>query len=191
MPVSPPMSRRRARPALRSAAIAAALCLLAGCAADRTELKLQAAPPPRGKTVLVDAFVPAEPAWERLARRLRSRLADDLRQTGEVTLITAQSRPLPAQRPLVLSGELVSADAGSEAIRFLIGMGLGSASLRAHVRVIDADGQPVLEFDQSRTSRAGSGLAAHWNPTDMDNEIDALAAATAVTVARWLNGQTL
>ena len=186
------MSHRRARPTLRSAAIAAALCLLAGCAADRTELKLQAAPPPRGKTVLVDAFVPAEPAWERLARRLRSRLADDLNQTGEVTLITAQQGSLPAQRPLVLSGELVEADAGSEAVRFLVGMGLGNASLRAHVRIVDAtNGQPVLEFDQTRTSRAGSGLGAHWNPTDMDNEIDALAAAAAETVTRWLNGQTL
>ncbi|HRW59497.1 MAG TPA: DUF4410 domain-containing protein [Defluviicoccus sp.] len=136
--------------------------------------------------------MPAEPAWERLARRLRSRLADDLGQTGEVTLITAQQASLPAQRPLVLSGELVAADTGSEAVRFLVGMGLGNASLRAHVRVVDStSGQPVLEFDQTRTSRAGSGLASHWNPTDMDNEIDALAAATAETVARWLNGQTL
>ena len=181
----------RLRAALHSAAVAAAVCVLGACTSDRTDPVVQTAPPPLGKTVAVAAFVPAEPAWTRLARRLSRQLTEELSRTGKVTLITAQPRPGPAQRPLVLSGQLVAVDEGSEAARFLIGMGLGSPTLRAHVRVVDADGQPVLEFDQTRTSRAGSGLAAHWTPIDMDSEIDALAAATAATVARWLGGQTL
>lgn len=181
----------RARPARCSAAVGAALCVLAGCTADRTEPIVEAAPPAPGKTIVVEAFVPAELAWTRLARRLRTRLTDELSQTGVVTLVAAQPAPQPAQRPLVLSGQLVAVDEGSETARFLIGMGLGSASLRARVRLVDAAGQSVLEFDQTRTSQAGSGLAAHWNPIDMDDEIDALAAATAATVARWLGGQTL
>ena len=176
---------------LRFCAVAAALCVLASCTTDRTQPMLQAAAPPPGRPVFVEAFTAADPAWERLARRLRSRLTDELSRTGEVALITARPSAVPAQRPLVVSGELVAVDEGSEAARFLVGMSLGSLSLRARVRVVDAGGQPVLEFDQTRTSRDGSGLAAHWNPIDMDDEIDALAAASAATVARWLGGQTL
>jgi hypothetical protein len=165
--------------------------VLASCTTERTEPLLQAAPPPLGHAIMVDAFVPAEPAWERLARRLRSQLTDELSRTGEIALITAQPRAAPAPKTLVLSGYLVAVDEGSEAARFLIGMGLGSPSLRARVRVVDAGGQPVLEFDQMRTPEAASGFAAHWDPIDMDNEIDALAAAAAATIARWLIGETL
>ena len=180
-----------AHTSLRSCAVAAALCVLASCTTDRTEPMLQAAPPPPGRPVFVETFTAAEPAWERLARRLRSRLTDELSRTGEVALITTRPSAVPAQRPLVVSGELVAVDNGSEAARFLVGIGFGSPSLRARVRVVDAGGQPVLEFDQTRTSRDGNGFAGHWNPIDMDEEIDALAAASAATVARWLEGQTL
>lgn len=180
-----------ARTSLRCCAIAAAVCLLVSCTSDRTEPMLQGAVPPSGRAVFVEAFTAAEPAWERHARRLRSRLSEELSRTGEVAVITTRPPAVPAQRPLVVSGELVAVDEGSEAVRFLVGIGFGGPSLRARVRVVDAGGQPVLEFEQTRTSRDGNGLAGHWNPIDMDDEIDALAAASATTVARWLGGQKL
>lgn len=176
-------------PHTRPIAAIALLCGLAGCASDRMEILRQETPPPHGDTLVMDTIVPANPEWARAARHLRSRLADALTRDEGIALITRPTSTSTGKETLVLTGELVAIDEGSEAARFFIGMGFGAASLKGRFRILDAGGRPLLDFEQMRTSAAGSGFAAHFSPIVIDDEVDELAAAAAATVARWLAGE--
>ena len=90
-----------------------------------------------------------------VADTLASRLVDDLRALGLTAARAAKAAP-PGPNDLVIQGQFVQIDQGSQVRRFVIGLGVGATELRTQVQVfqVGADGwEPVKQFD---TVAAGS-----------------------------------
>jgi hypothetical protein len=169
------------------------LCLVlivpaAGCATS-TIAEDRAQPPRQARVLVVGRVESAKPEWERLVRRYRRSLAAHLRQTGAADEITWRPPVTVPADALVIAGRFEEIDDGSEAGRFLIGMGVGSPTLIARIRVVDGAGRTLLVIDQENDFSTEGGFSAHWQPLVMDEIADAFAEETAATIAAWLAGE--
>ena len=99
---------------------------------------------------------------EAVANTLASRLVEDIRALGLSAERAADALP-PGPNDLVVQGQFMRVDQGSQVQRFVIGFGVGATELRTQVEVfqVSADGwRPVQQFD---TVATGSRLpGAGW-----------------------------
>src|SRR4030095_16348202 len=90
---------------------------------------------------------------EAVADSLATRLVDDLRAIGFNAERASGAAP-PAVNDLVVQGQFVRINEGSQVQRFVIGFGVGATELRAEVEVfqVTPDGwRPVQQFDTVAT----------------------------------------
>jgi Domain of unknown function (DUF4410) len=166
-----------------------AACFVTACGTDINAHR-QGPPPSAAPELVVDRVDAADPQWERLTRIYRRALVRHLRESGA---FAAVEWPAPAQLngdELVLSGTVLTVDEGNELVRFAIGFGAGDPTLASRIVVTDAAGRPLVDFEQSSLFAAEGG-GSHFNPIDMDDEMDAFAKETAEAVVRWRQGGTL
>ena len=99
---------------------------------------------------------------EAVADTLASRLVEDIRALGLSAERAAGAAP-PAGNDLVVQGQFVRIDQGSQTQRFVIGFGVGATELRTQVEVFQVTPEgwrPVQQFD---TLATGSRLpGAGW-----------------------------
>ena len=98
---------------------------------------------------------------EAVADTLASSLVDDLKALGLPAERAAKAAP-PARNDLVVQGQFIQIDQGSQVQRFVIGFGAGATELRTQVQVfqVGADGwEPVKQFDTVATGSRFPGAA--------------------------------
>jgi hypothetical protein len=148
-------------------------------------------PPPDISAVAVGGIEADDPDRDRIARRFRRTLVTALQQTEAFTSVLS---PPPARLladTVVITGRFLEVDDGSELLRFGLGLGAGSPSLRARFEVRDSVGRVLAAFEEDAQSFQGAGYAAHWNPADVDALTDDFAVNTAEALARWRRGKEL
>src|SRR5512132_3884064 len=102
----------------------------------------------------------ADPDRQRIARRFRRALAHGLEDAEPFSRVlpTAPAR-FPAGAALV-TGRFLEVNDGSEALRFLVGAGAGSTTLRARFEMSDPTGRVLASFEEDARSYDGTGYAA-------------------------------
>ena len=132
-----------------------------------------------------------DPDRDRIARRFRRALAIALRETKAFSNVISPAPPQLPDDAILITGHFAKVSEGSEMLRFGLGLGLGSPSLRARFEISDSTGRVLAAFEEDARSFEGTGYAAHWNPADIDELADDFAVDTAEAIARWSRGEEL
>ena len=176
-------------------AVSAAIALLTvsclvGCAANPAPILVK--PAPVGPAVLVIGEIAAEdPEARRLARHLRVALIDRLVRAETFSVVYDRGRPHVDGPVLMLVGEILEADRGSDAWRFILGSGIGRPRLAASFDVTDPTGAVRVAFAVESDDPGPSGLAGHWSPLSMDELARDVGRSTADAIIRWRRGETI
>lgn len=161
-----------------------------GCSFSISAAKLE--PSPSDISVIAIGGMEADdPGRDRIARRFRRTLVTALQETEAFDRVVSPPPPRVAVDTAIVTGRLVEVDDGSELLRFGLGLGAGSPSLRARVEIRDSAGRVLAAFEEDAQSFKGTGYAAHWNPADIDALADDFAVNTAEAIARWRRGEEL
>jgi hypothetical protein len=149
--------------------------------------------PPAGpvREIAVGGFDSSDPDRQRIARHFRRELAARLRDSEAFEAVLLPPPPrLPADAVLV-TGRMTDVSDGSDALRFLIGGGLGASSVNARIELQDAAGQTLAVFEDSRHAAQSSLSMTPWAGTDADEVAAAMADGTAEAIIRWSKGEGL
>jgi Domain of unknown function (DUF4410) len=148
-------------------------------------------PPTKISTVAIGLIEAADPDRQRIARRFRRALKAGLEDSEAFSRVLPTA---PAQLPadaVLVTGRFLEVNDGSEALRFLVGYGLGSPTLRARFEISDPAGRVLASFEENARSFDGTGYGAHWNPIEMEDLAEDFAVETAEAIARWSRGEEL
>jgi Domain of unknown function (DUF4410) len=148
-------------------------------------------PPPDISVIAIGGMEADDPDRDRIARRFRRTLVTSLQETEAFTRVVCPPPPRVTIDTVVITGRFVEVDDGSELLRFGLGLGAGSPSLRARFEMKDSAGRVLAAFEEDARSFERTGYAAHWNPADVDTLADDLAVNTAEAIARWRRGEEL
>lgn len=143
------------------------------------------------REIAVGGFDSSDPDRQRIARHFRRELALRLRESEafEAVLIPPPSR-LPADAVLV-TGRVIDVSDGSDALRFLIGYGVGSSRVRARIELRDASGQMLARFDDSARAQDSPMSMSSSDAGDVDEVAATMADGTADAIVRWSRGEGL
>ncbi|MCU0892714.1 MAG: DUF4410 domain-containing protein [Rhodospirillales bacterium] len=165
-------------------AIAFVSLLLLSCSTDVIVTLVK--PPPVAPTQLILSEIEArDPEARRLARFMRDALLDRLLRAGAFMVIYDRDGRAADRNALVLEGVLTQADAGSEALRFIVGSGFGRPHLAAAFRVLDREGVARAAFTAVSNERGPTGISGHWRPLSMEDMARALGRTAADAVVLW------
>ncbi|MBK8175275.1 MAG: DUF4410 domain-containing protein [Rhodospirillales bacterium] len=106
------------------------------------------------------------------------------------SVLTTAPTPLPAGA-VMFTGAFTDVRDGSEALRFLIGSGLGEPYAEGQFQIDDASGTELAAFSEEVRGFGGTGSSAQWNPIYVDDVIDNFARLTATAIVRWTRGKDL
>ncbi len=184
------MSRGLASRLLLTCAVTVLSGGVAGCTFS-IDTKISEPAPADVSVVALGSIQAEDPDRDRIARRFRRTLATALQETEafDNVLSVAPTR-LPTDAVLI-TGYFDRISEGSEVLRFGLGLGAGSPSLRARFEISDFSGRVLAAFEEDARSFEGTGYAAHWNPADLDQLADDFAVDTAEAIARWRRGEEL
>lgn len=99
-------------------------------------------------------------AGHQVAEALAYKLAADISDLGIPAQVGTEA-PAGANRPLIISGQLVSIDEGNRTERMIIGLGLGRSDVRALAQVRAAGvPNPVLQIEVNAKSGLKPGVVA-------------------------------
>jgi hypothetical protein len=167
-----------------------ALLWLCSCSTDVAVTLVK--PPPAAPAQLVVGDVEAEdPEARRLARFMRTALLDRLLRAEAFAVVYDRDGRGAGETALLLEGTVTRADAGSEALRFAIGSGLGRPRLDATFRLLDADGAAHVAFSTASDDPGPTGLSGHWRPLSMEDLAKQLGRDAADVIVRWSEGKEL
>lgn len=168
----------------RAAALALVSALLFACSTDVVVTLVK--PPPVAPTQLVLGEIEAEdPEARRLARFMREALLDRLLRAEAFAVVYDRDGWAADRNALVLEGVLTQADAGSEALRFIVGLGFGRPHLAAAFRVLDREGAAQAAFTAVSNERGPTGISGHWRPLSMEDLARDLGHIAADAVVLW------
>jgi hypothetical protein len=130
-----------------------------------TDVQVVSSPRQEGERVLALSQEQPDLLAEAVADSLATRLVEAMQSLG-LPAERVAGAALPEVNDLVIEGDFVRVDAGSRALRFVIGFGVGASELRTRVRVfqVTAEGwKPIQQFETvatgSRLPGAGFGTA--------------------------------
>jgi hypothetical protein len=169
----------------------AALLVFGNCGC--TSIVAEAVESPENKitTVAVGKIDAGESDQERIARRFRRSLVEGLQNTAAFRHVLSSVPSTLSDDAVLVTGQFLDIDDGWESLRFLIGYGIGSPTLRARFEIRDPSDKVLASFVEDTRSLDGTGYAAHWNPIDMDELADGFAVDAAEAIARWSRGEEL
>jgi hypothetical protein len=143
------------------------------------------------RSIAIGGFGSSDPDRQRIARHFRRELAVRLRESEAFESILLPPPPdLPADAVLV-TGQLTDVSDGSDALRFLIGYGVGASSARARIELRSASGQTLVVFEDSARGVEGSSTLTSWVSSDADEVAALMAEGTADAIVRWSRGEGL
>lgn len=175
--------RSHSVPGLVAALVLASL-LLPACSPDVAVNFVK--PPPASPAPLVVGEIEAQdPEARRLARFVREALLDRLLRAEAFAVIYDRDGRSAGANSLLLEGVLTEADAGSEALRFIIGSGFGRPHLAASFRVFDHEGAARIAFSTTCNEAGPTGLSGHWRPLSMEDLARDLGRSAADALVRW------
>jgi hypothetical protein len=168
----------------RAVALALVSLLLLSCSKDVVVTLVK--PPPGAPAQLVLGEIEAEdPEARRLARFMREALLDRLLRAEAFAVVYDRDGRAADRNALVLEGVLAQADAGSEALRFIVGSGFGRPHLAAAFRVLDREGAAQAAFTAVSNERGPTGISGHWRPLSMEDMARDLGRTAADAVVLW------
>jgi hypothetical protein len=93
----------------------------------------------------------------------------------------------------VVTGQILRASEGSAALRLLVGLGAGSAVLRAKFEIRDAAGNLLAQFggDKSYAGNVGIGGTGFGDVPDMNALMSKFGAQIAQAAWRWSKGEPI
>ncbi len=170
---------------------------LTGCAGTFREVRPQAlsAPPTQKPATLVlgeikisDSRV-AKMEAESFAHALR-RGVNDWSLTNKVfqTIEVASPGTQPGPGSLVLTGTVTEVEKGSQAMRFIVGMGAGQARLVGDFTVSDETGRALATFKARRSYLGGVGIGG-LDMLSTEEMFLRLGEVVAETINKWLQGK--
>lgn len=166
------------------------LFLLWSCSTDLAVNLVK--PPPATPTQLVVGDIAADdPEARRLARFMRIALLDELFKSEAFAVVYDRDGRSGQTNALLLEGVVTQADSGNEALRFIIGTGLGRPHLAAAFRVLDREGMAHISFSAASDDPGPTGLSGHWRPVSMEDLAKDLGRAAAEAIVRWKEGKEL
>lgn len=174
----------------RAAFLATALLLFWSCSTDLSVALVK--PPPAAPAQLVVGDIEAEdPEARRLARFMRAALLDRLLRAQAFAVVYDRDCQGAGKRALRLEAVVTQADPGSEALRFIIGSGLGRPHLAATFRLLDSEGTAHIAFSAVSDEPGPTGLSGHWQPLSMEHLAQDLGRSAADAIVRWSEGKEL
>lgn len=167
-----------------------ALFLLWSCSADVVVTLVK--PPPAAPAQLIVGDIAAEdPEARRLARFMRTALLKRLLRAEAFAVVYDRTGRNAGKDALLVQGTVTEADPGSEALRFIIGSGLGRPHLAASFRLLDEQGTAQAAFAVASDDPGPTGLTGHWRALSMDDLAQDLGRAAADAIVRWTEGEDL
>lgn len=144
------------------------------------------------REIAVGGFDSSDPDRQRIARHFRRELAARLRDSEAFEAVLLPPPPRLPAGAVLITGRMIDVSDGSDALRFLIGYGLGASSVRAQIELRDAGGQMLARFEDSARARDGSMSMTPWAAgSDADEVTAAMADGTADAIVRWSRGEGL
>lgn len=186
------------RPVLiRICLFAASALFLTGCAGTFREVRPQTmgAPPTQKPTTLVMGEIKitdgrvAKMEAEAFAHALR-RGVNNWSLTNKVfqTIETATPGAKPSAGSLVLTGTVTEVEKGSQAMRFIVGMGAGQARLVGDFTLSDDTGKTLAAFKARRSYLGGVGIGG-LDMLSTEEMFLRLGEVVAETTSKWLQGK--
>jgi Domain of unknown function (DUF4410) len=176
---------------VRSLFIAGLLTFGGGCSHSLTPASTVQAPDRPPTALAIGRITDDNPDQERFVRGYRRLLIAALEDSEAFPLVVSPAPSVLPSGAALLTGHFSRVSEGSETLRWLVGLGAGSPSLRARFEIHDAAGRRLAAFDQTARSFDGTGYAAHWNPVSTDDMAALFAVDTAAAVVAWSRGATL
>lgn len=184
---------------IRICLFAVSALFLTGCAGTFREVRPQTmgAPPAQTPTTLVMGEMKitdnrvAKMEAEAFAHALR-RGVNNWSLTNKVfqTIETAMPGSKPASGSLVLTGTVTEVEKGSQAMRFIVGMGAGQARLVGDFTLSDDTGKTLAAFKARRSYLGGVGIGG-LDMLSTEEMFLRLGEVVAETTSKWLLGKKM
>jgi Domain of unknown function (DUF4410) len=91
---------------------------------------------------------------------------------------------------IIISGTITEVNKGSEAVRFLVGMGAGQERIRGEFEIKDAGGQSLIRFAERQSYLGGAGIGG-GDFISMEELTVRYGEAVAEDITKWLHGEKL
>ena len=95
-----------------------------------------------------------------------------------------------ATNSITLSGTITEVNKGSEAARFLVGMGAGQERIQGEFVIKDPAGQTLIQFTERKSYLGGWGIGGA-DFLSLDQLTFRYGEAVAENISKWLHGQKL
>ncbi len=182
---------------IRICLFVASALFLTGCAGTFREVRPQTmgAPPAQKPSTLVMGEIKISDV--RVAKMEAEAFAHALRRgvhnwsvTNKVfqTIETATPGAKPGAGSLVLTGTVTEVEKGSQAMRFIVGMGAGQARLVGDFTLSDDSGKTLAAFKARRSYLGGVGIGG-LDMLSTEEMFLRLGEVVAETTSKWLQGK--
>jgi hypothetical protein len=177
--------RRRGVPA----SVLALSLVLAGCTGEAvTSTNVQM--PTQAYTIALGEVTVEDSAWQKLVPYFRLGFTQRLQElNGSLPVVETVSTPVPPDAAVV-SGQIIQATEGSEALRLVIGMGAGSARVSGEFEIRDAAGNHLAQFKTSSRYSGGIGFGG-IGEADVNAMMSKMGAKAADAAWHWSKGQPM
>jgi hypothetical protein len=177
--------RRRGAP---SSVLALSL-LIAGCTGEAVK-SMNVEMPRQAYTLALGDVTATDSAWQDLVAYFRLGFMQRLQElNGSHPVVDTVSAPVPPDAAVV-SGQIIQATEGSEALRWVIGMGAGSARASGVFEIRDAAGNRLAQFKTSSRYSGGLGFGG-LGEADVNAMMSKMGVKAAEAAWHWSKGQPM
>jgi hypothetical protein len=164
----------------------ALVVLIAGCTGEVVK-STNVEAPTQAYTIALGDIKATDGAWQDMVAYFRLGFMQRLRElNGSHSVVETVSAPVPPDAAVV-SGQIIQATEGSEALRFAIGMGAGSARVSGVFEIRDASGNRLAEFKTSSRYSGGLGFGG-LGEADVNAMMSKMGVKAAEAAWRWSKG---
>lgn len=153
--------------------------------------ELVGAPPPTPpKTLILGEVKVADSLWEQHRLQFRRSIEEWFKRNGGFESVLAER---PAQMPadsVVLLGSITEVDKGSEALRWIVGMGAGQAKVKGDFEIQSPAGATLAKFSARESYLGGAGIGGAGY-LDVDDLFRRFAETVAETTRKWARGEKI
>jgi hypothetical protein len=160
---------------------------MVGCTFTQVRPEHTAAPAYPYGALTVGAITAADPRWEPLLPHFRHGLLRAIRQRHAFTTVLDAPHGASVDTSVVLSGRIWEVEKGSEALRWLVGLGAGRARVQGHFTLSTASGTSLATFNARASYAGGFGLGGR-GLLDMEDLMRRLGETVATQTIHWARG---
>lgn len=164
--------------------------LLPACTTTTIEPELVQTPGQTYETIVVGEIAVEQDIWQGRLPYLREGLIGKLKESGAFSQVLETVPEQVGSSAIILTGTVTEVEKGNKALRFLIGFGAGRARAEGVFEIQDSQRAVLARFTSAKAYSGGAGIGG-FDMIDMDELMGELGTATAESVIRWSNGESL